>query len=380
VARYIEEGRMPTLERLLRSGVRAEVTPTLPPIPGAGWTVLGRGGRLSPEEQSRLAEGGDRRLFGIVPGVVRAADRAGKSALSVGWPTSWPAPASGPLTAAPYVASSPSHELSMAPGFFVGGPGQASTPELAGRIDSIAARNEDTSARAFAEDIYGGPPPADPVWQRHLAAAAWGHLADRIVLDIAGGLIAEEEPDLALVYFGGLDAIEHRFLAPGMPDFFEEYPAPAEYAGVLPNYYRFLDDALKRLLRLADEGTLFIVCSVYGVHPSIDVPTTSGAHTSAPPGVLIVRGPSQSPQDAMFSVTPADLAPTALAALGVPIPTAMDGRILVGALPSWLVERFPPDYEPTELPPPEPPGAVDPTALDGSVNARLRKLLDGFSR
>ncbi len=381
VTRYVEEGRMPTLERLLRSAVRAEVTPTRPPVPDAGWTVLGRGRGLSSEERSRLEEGGDRRLFGITPDVARVAHRGGRSAVSIGWPTSWPAAAAGPLVAAPYVPNAPSHDLSIAPSFFAGAPGQASSPALAEMIDTIVARNEAESARAFTQEIYGGPAPTDPVWERHLTAARWGYLADRIVLDVAGGLIAEEEPDLALVYLGGLDAVEHRFLAPAMPDFFGAYQAPEEYTQVLPNYYRFIDEGLKRLLRLADERTLFIVCSVYGVHPSGDVPATSGSHANSPPGVLIVRGPNLSPQDAPLTVTTADLAPTVLAAVGVTIPTEMDGRMLVGALPSWLLERFPPDYEPTDLPPPEPPpDASNATVLDGLVDARLGMLLGGLSR
>lgn len=380
VAQYVEQGKMPTLERLLRSAVRAEVTPTRPTVPEAGWTVVGRGRDLSSEERSRLEEGSDRRLFGIVPDVVRVSHRVDRSAMSIGWPASWPAPSSGPAVAAPYTPDAPSHELSIAPSFFVSGPGQASSRELAARIDTVVARNEDAAAAAFAQEIYDGPPPGDPAWEQHLTAAMWGHLADRIVLDLAGGLIAEEEPDLALVYFGGLDAVEHRFLAPAMPGFFVGVPAPAEYADVLPNYYRFLDGALKRLLRLADDRTLFIVCSAYGVHPSSDVPTVTGSHAQSPPGVLIVRGPSLGPQDTAPIVTTADLAPTVLAALGVPIPSEMDGRILVGALPQRLLERFPPNYEPTELPPQEPSSTAEPAAADRLVSQRLGRLMDEVSR
>lgn len=380
LTRYVGQGRMPTFDRILRSAVRAEVTPTRPPIPDAGWTVLGRGRGLTSEERSRLETGDDPRLFGITPDVVRVAHRAGRSALSIGWPASWPAPTSGAPVAAPYAPGGPSHELSIAPSFFVGAPGQASSPELAERIDAIVTRSEEDAASAFAKEIYGGPPPAEPVWARHMAAARWGHLADRIVLDAAGALIAEHEPDLALVYLGGLDAVEHRFLAPAMSDFFEGDPPPEAYAGVMPNYYGFLDEAIQRLLRIADERTLFIICSVYGVHPSADVPSVSGSHADSPPGVFIAWGPNQNTQAAPLTVATADAAPTILAALGVPIPSEMDGRMLVGALPSWLLELFPPDYEVSELPAAEPLRAVDTGAVDALVDARLGMLLGGASR
>jgi hypothetical protein len=380
LSRYMEEGRLPTIERLLRSSVTGEVTPTRPPVPDAGWTVAGRGRDLSEEERSRLETGDDRRLFGLVPDVVRAAHRAGRSALSVGWPSSWPAPASGPPVAAPYAPYAPVHELSIAPSFFVGAPEQASSPQLARRIDEIVARNEEEGAAAFSREIYGGPFPTDPAWQRHIVAARWGHLADRIVLDMAGGLIAEREPELTLVWLGGLDTVEHRFLAPAMPDYFEGQPHESEYSEILPAYYRFLDEAIARLLRVADERTLFIVASVYGVHPSVDVPTISGAHTESPPGVLIVRGPNLTGQTAPMEVTPSDLAPTILAAIGVTIPSEMDGRILVGALPSWLLENFPPDYEPSALPSSEVARTPDLGAIDAVAEARLQLLMGGRSR
>ena len=380
LTRYVEEGRMPTFERLLRSSAHGEVTPTRPPIPDAGWTVLGRGRGLGSDERSRLEAGDDRRLFGVTPDVVRVAHRAGRSAVCVGWPASWPARPSGPPVAAPYVPNPPSHELSLAPAFFTGGEGHASSRELAERIYAAVERNEKEGGAAFAREIYGGPPPAEPTWARHMAAAAWGYLADRIVLDVAGGFIAEEEPDLALVHLGGLDAVEHRFLAPAMPDYFEGGSAPEEYSLVLANYYSFLDQAVNRILRVTGERTLLVICSVYGVHPSIDVPTISGSHADSPPGVFIVWGPNLSPRASALTVTPRDLAPTVLAALGVSIPSEMEGRMLVGALPSWLLERFPPDYEPEGLPPREPPATVDTSALDGLANARLGMLLGAPAR
>lgn len=375
LSRYVGEGRMPTFERLLRSSVQGEVTPTRPPIPDAGWTVVGRGGGLAYDERSRLEAIGDRRLFGITPDVVRAVDRAGATAVSVGWPATWPVGDSGPPVAAPYASNAPSHELSIAPALFAGAEEEAPTPELAERIDEAVARNEREAGRLFAEEIFRGALPADPIWARHMAAAAWGYLADRIALDVAAGLLAEEEPDLALVYIGGLDAVEHRFLAPAMPEFFEGAPTTEEYSRVLPNYYRFVDEAVTRLLRLADEETLVVICSVYGVQPSLDVPTISGSHADSPPGVLIVRGPNLSPQSAPLKATPADIAPTILAALGVPIPSEMEGRMLVEALPSWLLEAFPPDYETEGLPVQEPPADVDTSALDALVDARLGMLL-----
>jgi hypothetical protein len=372
---YVEGGFLPTFERLIRSSVRAEVTPIRPTVPDAGWVVLGRGRAPTPEELARLEGTGDRRLFGITPDLVRMAHDAGRSALCVGWPGSWPAAETGPPVAAPYAASPPSHELSIAPAFFVGGPGQASSRELADKIDEVVARSEAEAPAAFARDVYGGPLPADPVWARHAAAAAWGYLADRITLDLAAGLIAEEEPELALVYLGGVDAVEHRFLAPAMPDFFEGDSPPAEFAQILPNYYRFLDEAVKRLLRLADERTLFIVCSVYGVHPSVDAQSVSGSHEDSPPGVLIAWGPNLSAGSGTLTAKPADLAPTALAALGVTVPSEMDGRILVAMLPSGLLEHFPPEYEAGAIPHPETPPAPETDAIDPLVDARLRLLM-----
>ena len=103
-----------------------------------------------------------------------------------------------------------------------------------------------------------------------MLAARWSYVSDRATLDVAAGMLAELEPDIALIHLGGLDAVSHRFVAPGMPEYFTGLsPDAAErYADVLPAYHEFIDSAVRRIQQLGDDRTVFLLCSTYGTHPA----------------------------------------------------------------------------------------------------------------
>jgi len=375
--RYAEEGKLPTFERLLRSSVAGEIAADQPPLPQVGWLCLGSGRALTSGERATVESDGNHMLYGIRPDVVRIAREEGLSAVSLGWPASWPADRSDARIVAAYAPGREPHPLTLSPTLFRDAPGQASDDELAELVRKTVEKNENTYLRGFAKRVYGGDPGRDPVGREHLLAAKWSYLADAVVADLAARLLAEEEPDLTLVYFGGLDAVGHRFLAPALPEYFPDLPETAEkFRDVLPNYYRVIDDAVGRILRLLDERTILIVCSAYGTHPSAAVPLASGGHEMGPPGVLIVRGPELDWAGRTLTVSTLDIVPTVLAALGVPIPNTLEGRIIVDALPVWLVERFTPTHvaaggRPDESSP-APPDMVE--TLEGLSTARMEEI------
>lgn len=339
VGRYVDAGMLPNLARLLRSGVAGEIEAVRPVLPDGAWTVIGRGGGLTERERSKLSEPGGR-LFGVVPGVLAAAHSAGASVAAIGWPSSWPVVPGGPPIVAVYEPASRDHPLGLTASLFGVAPGQATSPELRRLIEEAVDRGETSLEREFAETILGDDA-GRRVEPERAAAARLAFLSDTITLDVAARVLAEEEPDLTLVCLRGLDAVAHRFLASAARDTVREggrAPAPV---GVLPSYYRFVDGAIGRLLRLTDRRTLVIVCSPYGTHPSAACPPASGGHERGAPGVLLVRGPHLGTTGEQPRVSAVDLAPTVLAAIGVPAPAGMEGRPIDAALPEWISVRPP---------------------------------------
>lgn len=376
VTRYGEEGTLPAISRFLRRATTAQVTADEPPLPLVGWTRLATGRSLTEAQMKAVAASGVGRLFSLSPDLALAVREAGGRTVTVGWPGTWPVTEDDGDIVAPYVPASQSHASALAPALFELAPGQT-TPELAPLVAAAVSRSRANLESEFGRLIGQDPPRPDPAWDEALAAARWALLADMATVEIAAKLVAREEPHLALVYLGGLDAVCHRFLPPAMPAYFASLPPGAEgYSEVLGNYYRFVDSALERLQRLCDERTFIVVCSAYGTHPSRAGGPPSASHDEGPPGVLILHGRDASSTPVPLQMSTLDVAPTILALVGVPIPSDMEGRVVAEALPNGLLGRFPPTYvrPPRRATKPKPVESALETEMDALVAARLGEL------
>lgn len=374
---FIEDGSLPAISSFLRRGITGEIAADLPPVPETGWTVLARGRDLSEPERARLSSGG--RLFGLAPELAELVARSGGKALSVGWPASWPVEGSSSMVVAPYRQDASIHETAL-PAAIVAGDALSSSSDAADRVAAAIARTEGGCEEEFRRRIFDGD--SSDGWDEHLLAARWAFLSDLTTIEVAAGLLADEEPDLTMVCFGGMDAVTHRFLVSTAPSFFPERPPDHElYETVLRNYFVFIDSCIERLRRLTDENdTVFIICSAYGTHPSVDVPTISAAHTNGPPGVLILRGPDVPRRQQALSLSGVDLGPTVLALLGVEIPLDMDGRVLQAALPPAVMRDHPPQYSGSTEPSGIEPASSDLETADARVSERLSSLRAGMTR
>jgi len=338
LARYAEAGRLPTIGKLLMASVTGELHPELPTLPEVSWPALAAGIPVVPTG----SPGRPVRRFGVVPRIADVVSESGGSVLVVGWSASWPAADRDYAIVAGFAPQASEHVNELAPAVFPDGPGHASRPQLAEEISEVAQAAANRADEMFSEIIDLKTADADG-WEDHLAAARWSHLSDLTMLDIGARLIAAEEPDLAMIHLPGLDAVSHRFLAPAAPGFFSELPDEAlRFGEILPRYYEFIDRAVTRILRLTDDETVVVLCSTYGISPSLDVTRISGAHEGGPPGVLIVKGPRISPLPDPIAVTSNDVAPTILAILGVEIPDDIDGRVVLEVLPGGRARDDPP--------------------------------------
>lgn len=375
VADLVEKGKLPAIGRVLRSAVTAEITADRPVLPTVGWTQIGSGRALTESERAAVEGGRDTRLFGVVPALAEEVRDAGGSALVVGWPGAWPVAEGDVPIAAGYTPPAPVHELSLPAAFFAGAPGQASDRALAAKIDAVVRRGEAGFEPDFEREILGGTKADDPRFAEQAAVARWAYLSDATTLDLACGEIAEKGPDCSLVYLGGLDAVSHRFLAPAMPDYFPGFKSPGKpWSDVLLNYYVFVDAAVERILRISDERTILILCSAYGIHPAPDLEGASGSHENGPPGVFAVWGPHLAQPASALTVSTLDIAPTVLAALGLPVPTDAEGRVLVEALPQGLLEQFPVKSKKPREGREAKPAPVETAVMDAMVEARMEAL------
>lgn len=369
----LSEG-LQTVTSLAKRSLSGNMEGVRPVLPDVGWASLVRGRPLSEEEVSRLSGPGGRHLTSLVPEMARIVTESGGTALTVGCPGSWPAGTEAGMTIAPCWPEPPReiHGTGLIPALLADGEHQESDSSVALKVAEIVRENEASYSEEFERRILPGHEPVDALWQEALVVARWAFLSDLINLDVGASLIAEMEPDLSFVYLGGLDAVSHRFLAFATPEFFKGQLPPdalARYRGVLGNYYGFIDSAVNRLYRLKDDRTIFIICSVNGIHPSGGAPGISGAHDRGPPGVLIVRGPDIAPSPTPVDIATVDIAPTILAGLGMPIPNWMDGRILVEAVPRGVLDEHPPSYVRDDA------RAHQPTATVTEPGPLMRKLI-----
>jgi hypothetical protein len=388
---FMQEGRTPTLGQIIPRSLLGEIVAPRPVLPEVGWTVLSRGAALTEDEQ-RLVTAVPRPLRFDGPDIARLVTSAGGTAVTIGWPATWPVPeataddgseapsterwGSHGIVIAPYAPEAASHAASLSPTLFAEGELQV-TPQGFVPIVEAVVRAQESAAAAFSEIILPGPDSELPRWKDNIAAARWALTSDLITLELAARILAEFEPDLALINFSGLDAVSHRFVAPAMPVFFDELTEEEEtrYGGVLRNYYTFIDGAVRRLSRIGDDRTVYVVCSTYGMHPSTsgDV-LLSGSHERGSPGVLIVQGHRITPVPSPVSVNLEDVVPTVLALLGHPLPSNLDGRIIAEATPPGLLEAFPPQYvSPDDR---EPVRAR--VAASGTMEALARRRLESL--
>jgi predicted AlkP superfamily phosphohydrolase/phosphomutase/tetratricopeptide (TPR) repeat protein len=160
--------------------------------------------------------------------------------------------------------------------------------------------------------------------------------------------------DAAMVFFDAIDTVGHHFMqfvAPRMAHVSER--EQRVFGGVMDRVYEWHDAALGRLLEAAGEGTTVILLSDHGFHsdhlrpnlselpPERRMELESSWHRSQ--GVLVMSGPGLKRRGEIASPTILDVAPTALALLGLPAGEDFDGRVLAVAIeaappapiPSW---------------------------------------------
>jgi hypothetical protein len=244
-----------------------------------------------------------------------------------------------------------------APGIVAADP-LAEAPELVRDVEERLARMAD----------WGGMP--DPGIEVLEATVRRALALDMRALAEARRVDAAAPPAVLALYLPGLDLVQHRFLGYAME---APHSEGTDRAGVLfgevvARYYRFLDEELGSLLA-GDSGSprMLLVVSGFGVER---LPPWSlrrlwagqvareGYHDRAPAGAYFALGGGiQGEGDERAAIQPADILPTFLYYLGLPVGRDMHGRPRVDWFSDTFIGSQPLAYVPSYRglhPPPSP--------------------------
>ena len=176
----------------------------------------------------------------------------------------------------------------------------------------------------------------DPAARALVGEVARAAAADAEVAETLGRFEASAGRGVVAVSFPGLDRVAHVFLRYARPaDFGNVSTRDVDlYGPVLERYYRRIDGIVGRALQSEGAGGLVMVTATHGIDPApplrrlkeemLGGEHLSGEHDDSPPGFLFVHG-----RDALFGRDSiADVVPTALYALGLPVARDAHGIIL----------------------------------------------------
>jgi tetratricopeptide (TPR) repeat protein len=342
----MSRGRMPNLARLVAAGTRADLRTLEPKLSPLLWSTIATGktadrhGILNFVEPSPSGDGvrvssstsrRTRALWNILT-------LRGLRVHAVGWYASHPAePIAGAcisnllMEGAPASAGVPWPLLEGT----VRGPAGLAERVAAARIGPAAV--DRMSLRAFlptvAQASRGDERPA--ILAKELARMRSLHAASLEALRSGPW-------DCAMVFHDTIDTIGHHFMGCRPPRMANASAADIRTWGeVMDRTYCEHDRLLGELLEAAGPGTSVMLISDHGFHSGADRPVIADVtkeeraalesrwHRAL--GVLLLSGPGFRSGAQVPAPTLLDIAPTALAALGLPVGRDMSGRVIAEA-------------------------------------------------
>lgn len=349
----LEQGRLPNLARLVEGGVAGDLRATEPLLSPLLWTTIATGKAVTEHGIADFLVR-DPQSGAMVP--ITSASRKVHALWTllptfdlstdvVAWWATWPAePVRGTM-----VTDRVAYQLFELD--------EATEREAAGKVHPAAAWPAVEERVVAAEEVpwsevrrFVDVPEAELErrWQAlppdRRQEDPTNHLrkilaTTRTYHDVALSLL-EEQADLTMVYYEGTDTVGHlfaRYLPPAMPGV--SAADVARYGEALPRFYEHADRLLGELLAAADDDTLVLLVSDHGfftgdVRPDSDPSDfTAGApqwHRQF--GVIAGDGPGIE-RGRIDGASIFDVAPTLLAALGLPVPDDLPGRVLDPFLP-----------------------------------------------
>jgi len=347
IDRLFAQGKMPVLRGLVERGARADLGTLEPKLSPLLWTSIATGKTADKHGILNFVEpkpdGSGLRVSASTSRKTKALwnilSQNGLVAHVVGWYASHPAePIQGTVVTNLLQEGEPATASAAWPLL----PGTAHPAERAERVAAVRQRAKDFPRETLrqllpkVDEIGAGDARVETLVKLMSYAAS----VERAMVD---ALETSGAWDAAMVFFDAIDTVGHHFMqyrAPRMAHVSER--EQRLFGGVMDAVYEWHDAALGRILDASGPGTTVILLSDHGFHsdhlrpnlselpPERRMELESSWHR--PQGVLVLSGPGVAKGAELASPTILDVAPTALAMLGLPAGADFDGRVLVEAL------------------------------------------------
>lgn len=349
----IKHGRMPVLASLIARGIRSDLSTLEPKLSPLLWTTIATGRTPDRHGIANFVEpkpdGSGLRVASSTSRKVKSlwniASQSGLRTQVTGWYASHPAePIMGSVTSNLLMEGDPGDggAWPLVPGAVH--PEALAPAIVAARVGRGAFRDEQLST------ILPGLPPASSSDDRIETLCKLMAVAASV--ERAALTAMEHAPwDLAMVFFETIDTVGHHFMqyrAPRMKHVCEQ--DQRTFGGIMDAVYAWHDAALGRLLERAGPETTVIVLSDHGFHsgpgrPHLeDLPPERRMEKEAswhrPTGVLVAAGPGIRGGATVAAANIVDLAPTALALMGLPAAQDFAGRVLAEAIEPAVPDRI----------------------------------------
>lgn len=364
----IAAGKLPTLARLMAEGWSGTLLSIEPTVSPAVWTTIATG--KTPEQhgiRGFVVGSADHQEVPVTSNLRRAetlwtiASRSGRRVNAVGWYVTWPVErVNGVMVSDRFVPEAP------LPGS-VGDPGEHSmvyppalVPELMRFFvspDDFLDERERESLRAFKM-----------------------YLVDASRVAIAEHLMRSAPADLTMVYIWGIDPMQHFFWKYYQPEHWIGPPVDdfdvAVSRNIIPDYYRDVDDLIARLVAQTGPRDTVLIVSDHGAGPARTLDEQkglSGSHRLE--GIVIAHGNHVGRGTGPSNPGVADVAPTVLYLLGLPVARDMTGDVIWDLVDPAFRARRPEQRIPTyEIGRPGGGEAAIPSAMDEGIRRQLRAL------
>lgn len=344
VSRLIDEGALPNLAALAHRGASGTARSLQPILSPRIWTSMATGklpevhgiehfAHETPSGEPRLYTSLDRK----VPALWNIASEAGRSVGVVNWlMTHPPERVNGVMISDHAAPGAVRGRLNLAAGVVGTAPAQiensgaglafAQPPEWGPRFKQL---------RTVAEPLVDVPNPfagrSGALWER----LELSYRRDGMVTRAALAIEAEREPDLLMVYLNGVDAVSHLFWASleptddTPPAFRMDETVRERQRSALLAYYRYADALVGALAARYDAQDLVMVVSDHGFELARPGDKTAGVHFTeeAIDGIVYAAGGPIAAGSDVQGMQIADVAPTLLAWLGLPVADDMTGQV-----------------------------------------------------
>jgi tetratricopeptide (TPR) repeat protein len=393
----IARGEMPAISALRRRGAWGTLKSMLPMLSPLLWTTVATG--KTPDQHGIVDFLVEDPATGEQVPITSRSRRAraiwsiltdlGLPSLTVGWWATWPAEkVDGAM-----VSDRVSYSLFESEG---GGSLQdAIQPgELAAALEPLVRKPREISLSEVRRIIDIGRGDYARAIESLDEASSWedpvAHLlrilaATKTYHEIAVRQMKAGQPPLSLVYYEGLDEVNHRFAhyaAPAMR-WADPEKVPA-FENAVENFYRLQDRLVGELVEAADPGTVILLISDHGFGWGDRRPTDVPPDIEGKPGrwhtrdgVIVAAGPPVRPGRLERDPGLLDIAPTILALLSLPLAEDMPGRVISSIAPPGALPDPPrPSIATYEAGsgPREDPGPIPSSPVDAEMLAKLRAL------